>query len=385
MFRNYFRDGARFGVLVMVMGWLAAGVAAPAVPAESVAADRTALAVEALSRLQGVDLNQNEKLKETVFKLLEKTRGTENFLKLVRQFKLTGQGAGLLEVAVRNSANDTGAEAMRLLLASQESALLQGALEGTNTAVAIKTAEALGNSGDRRAVALLLPLLAHAGREVALRKQVVRALVQTAEGATALLQIAREAKLAEDLKFTTSSELSHVRWPEIKSEAARLLPLPQGQNAQPLPPLSELLKMTGDPANGAKIFSSANTACANCHQVKGQGTDFGPNLTEIGSKLGKDALIESILDPSAGISFGYEAWQLVLKNGDEPYGLMVSDSAEEVAIKSSNGIIARFKKSDIVRREQAKISIMPLGLQQTMTAQELVDLVEYLASLRKAP
>jgi len=76
--------------------------------------DRTAMAVEALSRLQGIDVNQNPKIKETVLRVLEKTRGTANFVKLVRQFKLTDQDAGLLEVAVQNSASETGVEAIRL-------------------------------------------------------------------------------------------------------------------------------------------------------------------------------------------------------------------------------------------------------------------------------
>jgi putative heme-binding domain-containing protein len=124
--------------------------------------------------------------------------------------------------------------------------------------------------------------------------------------------------------------------------------------------------------------------CANCHQVNGQGIDFGPNLSEVGSKLGKDALYEAILDPSAGISFGYEAWQLTLKSGDEAYGLIVSDTPEEIAVKAIGGIVTRYPKRDIVTREQSKLSIMPAGLQQAMTAQELVDLVEYLSSLTKA-
>jgi putative heme-binding domain-containing protein len=142
--------------------------------------------------------------------------------------------------------------------------------------------------------------------------------------------------------------------------------------------------MPGDPANGAKVFSSAAVGCANCHQVKGQGVDFGPNLTEIGSKLGKDALFEAILDPSAGISFGFEAWQFELRSGDEAYGLLVSETAEEVAVKAVGGIVTRYKKGDVAKREQMKLSIMPVGLQQAMTTQELVDLVEYLFSLKKS-
>ena len=350
--------------------------------AESEDPDRVTTAVEALSRLQGVDLEQNPKLKETVLKVLDKTRGTANFARLVKQFRLTGQNAGLLEVAMRHPAEDAGVEAMRSILASQDFPLLQTALQGTNLTAAARTAEALGHTGDRQATALLLPLVTDHQRDPLLRKQAVRSLAQTAEGAAGLLKLAGENKLPEDLKFTASSELNQARWPEIKAAAGKLLPLPLGQNAQPLPPVAELLKMKGDAANGEKVFGRATTGCANCHQVNGQGVDFGPNLSGIGGKLGKDALLEAILDPSAGISFGFEAWTLQLKSGDDAYGLIVSETADEVAVKAVGGIITRYKPSDIKARQQSKLSIMPAGLQQTMTPQELSDLVEYLGSLK---
>ncbi len=209
-------------------------------------------------------------------------------------------------------------------------------------------------------------------------------MARSKEGATDLLSLAKNEKLSDDLKFTAGDELSRARWPEIKQQALQLLPLPSGQNSQPLPPISDLVKMGGDPVNGARVFNNPAVGCATCHRVQGQGVDFGPDLSEIGTKLGKDALCESILDPSAGISFGYEAFQLQLKSGDEVYGLIASETADEIAIKAVGGIVARYKKSEVVKRDQMKLSIMPAGLQQNMTTQELVDLVEYLSSLKKA-
>ena len=216
-----------------------------------------------------------------------------------------------------------------------------------------------------------------------MRKQAVRSLAKTADGAGAVLKLAKEDKLAEDLKFTASSELNAVRWPELQAAAAKLLPPAQGQNAAPLPPISELVRRRGDIPNGAKIFTNASPGCANCHVVHGRGIELGPNLSEIGTKLGKDALYEAIFEPSSGVSFGFESWSFTLKNGDEAYGLLASETAEEVAVKAVGGILTRLKKSEIESRQQSKLSIMPAGLQAAMTAQELVDLVEYLASLKK--
>jgi putative heme-binding domain-containing protein len=369
----------KWSALVVAFGALSFSLAAA-----DAEADRIALAVEALTRLEGVDLNANATLKERVLKVLDKTRGTPGFVKLVQHFQLKGQNAGLLEVAAAQPASESGVEAMRLVLASGDTALVQEALDGTNTTVAIKITEALGNTSDKQSAKLLLPVVTDSKRDASLRKQSVRSLAKTSDGANELLQLAKTWKLADDLRFTASTELHAVRWSEIKTEAARVLPPAQGRNAAPLPPISELVKMKGDSAAGAPIFTNAVPGCASCHVVNGRGTELGPNLSEIGTKLGRDALFEAILDPSAGISFGFEAWSFTLKNGDEVYGLIGSETADEVAVKAVGGIITRLKKSEIASRQQSKLSIMPAGLQAAMTAQELADLVEYLVSLKKA-
>ena len=346
-------------------------------------AQRNTIAFETLSRLEGVDLEAKPALKEAVLKILAKTRGTAQFVQIVKQFHLKDQDAGLLEVAKEHSSNDSGVEAMRLILAHKNTELLQKSLDDKDVVGAGKTVEAMGNAGDKQAVPLLLPLVNDSQRDVGLRKKAVHALAQTSDGANEILKLAREQKLAEELKFVASSELNSVRWQKIKNEAAKLLPLPPAQNSQPLPPTAELLKMKGVAANGEKIFYREAPGCFKCHQVKGSGAQIGPDLSEVGTKLGKDALIESILDPSAGVSLGYETYSVELKSGDEAYGLLASDSADEIAIKDLKGIVTRYKKSDVTSKRQLKTSIMPSGLQAATTTQEFVDLLEYLSSLKK--
>lgn len=338
------------------------------------------IAVEALIRLHDVDLEKNPQIKPTIDKILEKTRGTAQFVRLVKQLKLKDRGEGLLEMARNSPAEESGVDAARLLL-NTDVALVRTALEGD---AALKITEALGNTAMKEAVPLLMPVVTGRERDLVLRKQALRSAAQTQEGAEKILELARNDNLAPDLRFAASAELNQVRWEKIKAEAATLLPVPQGQDSKPLPSVAELLKIKGDAVNGEQVFFRTETACGTCHKVKDRGMDIGPALTEIGTKLGKDALFESILDPSAGISFGFEATQVDLKSGDEAYGLIVSDTADELVMKDMKGIVAHYKKSDIAKRQQLKTSIMPAGLQQTMSAQELVDLVEFLSSLRKA-
>ncbi|MEW6305504.1 MAG: c-type cytochrome [Verrucomicrobiota bacterium] len=345
-------------------------------------ADRTAVMVEALSRLSPEQVAANPQLKAAVAKVLDATRGTPQFLKIVEQLQLKDQNAGLLEVAQRNAADEAGVSAIRLVL-GREGALVEQALNGADAVAATKTAEALGNAADKRNIGFLLPLVTNSQRDVALRKQCVRALARTQEGAQELVQLARLDKLPADVRFAAATELHAARWPDVKAAAKELFPQPQGANAQALPPVPELLKMSGDAARGEKVFERPEVACSNCHQVNGKGKDFGPALSEIGTKLGKDALYEAILDPSAGISFGFEAHEIRLKSGDDLVGIIVSETADELVVKDATAIATRVKKSDIRQREQLKTSIMPAGLTAAMSTQELVDLVEYLASLKK--
>ena len=342
---------------------------------------RKAIDLEALSRLKGIDLEANPAVKGVLMKVLEQVRGTPQLVEIVRDFNIKGQVKAQLEIAAKETASPAGVEAMRLVLHNDDPSALKLSLVGTN---ALNLTQALGNTEAKEIVPILLPTLSDRNESLEIRKQAVRSLARVQEGASALLELARDQNLPEDLRPIVSSELNGVRWENLKTQAVELLPLPKTQNAHSLPPIAELIKLKGDPQNGAAVFRRDTVGCLKCHQVNSEGVDFGPNLLEIGTKLAKDAIYESILDPSAGVAFGYEAWQIDLKNGDDALGLIVSETPDEIALKAVGGLVTRYKKADIARRTKQKLSIMPAGLEQTMTRDELVDLVEYLSSLKHA-
>jgi len=348
----------------------------------SAAADRDAIEFEALARLKGLDLETHPVVKAALLKVLASSRGTGNFVRLVQEFHLVGHDPELIKLAVQKPGEESAVAAVQVILANRDFAAIQEALADTNSAA--RFIETLGNTRDRQIVPLLLPFVTNSQRELPARREAVRSLSRVQDGAARLIQLAQEGSLPNDLKLTAATELNRVRWPEIKSKAAQLLPLPQGRNGKALPPMADLLKLAGDPARGAQIFVRADVNCIGCHRVNSKGVDLGPALSEIGAKLGKDALYEAILDPSAGIEFGYEAWLIQLKSGDDAYGIITSETADELVVKDAKAVPLHIKKSNIVSRQKSRISLMPAGLQQAMTTQELADLVEYLSSLRKA-
>src|SRR5215510_3992423 len=104
---------------------------APLPAAES---DKAAIAVEALSRLKGLDLEANPGVRVAVMRVIESTKGTPQFVELVRDFKIKDQDNALLEFALAHPSDSAAAEAMRLILANKNVALVEKALRGTEAA-----------------------------------------------------------------------------------------------------------------------------------------------------------------------------------------------------------------------------------------------------------
>ena len=152
--------------------------------------------------------------------------------------------------------------------------------------------------------------------------------------------------------------------------------------AQTLPAVADLVKLQGDVAKGRAVFERAESSCVLCHRIGDKGFDFGPGLGEIGAKLPKEQIYENIINPSAGLSMGFETTQLTLKDGSTGLGIVRSETRHEVVLALPGGATNRFEKVQIAKREKLTTSMMPSGLNQVLTQDDLVNLVEYLASLK---
>lgn len=143
--------------------------------------------------------------------------------------------------------------------------------------------------------------------------------------------------------------------------------------------------MKGDPKLGAAVFRNAQGLnCIRCHQIGDEGGMIGPPLTTVGQKLSKDQMYESIFLPSASILMGYEDWIVKNKDGDVFEGLLVEDTPDHITIKDVQGQYHDIKLDDVASRKQLQTSIMPEGLQAGVTQKEMIDLVEYLTTLKNA-
>ena len=92
----------------------------------------------------------------------------------------------------------------------------------------------------------------------------------------------------------------------------------------------------------------------------------------------------SILDPSAGISVGYENYLVRMIDGTVHTGILVSQTDEAVELKTAEAIVHKLLRDDIDQMKKQSLSLMPADLQKQLKAQDLVDIVAYLTTLKKA-
>ncbi len=144
-----------------------------------------------------------------------------------------------------------------------------------------------------------------------------------------------------------------------------------------------MAKLSGDPAKGKAIYGRVESTCVTCHKVGDVAFDVGPGLSEIGTKLQKEALYESILNPNAGLSMGFETQQFILKDGSVAAGIVRSETKEEILLALPGGATQKLNAKEIAKREKLPTSLMPAGLSAVLSQDDLVHLVEYLASLKK--
>ncbi len=214
------------------------------------------------------------------------------------------------------------------------------------------------------------------------RVEALRILGRTDEGCTLLLDLEASGELPSELRTLASRLALARRSPEIRDRAEELLPPPLGKNRTPLPTAEELLARPGDPNRGRIVFEDpAGAKCASCHSLGEDKDSAGPDLAVIADKLGKDALLDSILNPSAGIAPEYYVWILETKSAGEMIGILAEDTPQELALVTGEGERFRFQSSDILSRRRSYLSLMPEDLVNAMTEQELVDLLAFLAGL----
>lgn len=137
-------------------------------------------------------------------------------------------------------------------------------------------------------------------------------------------------------------------------------------------------------AKGKAAYEAAQ--CAKCHRFNGDGGATGPDITGVGARFNAQYLAESLIVPSKVVSDQYMTTTIITADGDVYTGRIITEDATKVNIRTNPFAegLTEVAKKDIETRQLSPLSEMPQGLINTLTKDEILDLIAYLRSAGNA-
>jgi putative heme-binding domain-containing protein len=132
--------------------------------------------------------------------------------------------------------------------------------------------------------------------------------------------------------------------------------------------------------HGRALFAKT---CASCHRLFDEGGKMGPDLTG-SQRMNLDYVLENALDPSAVVPRDYQVTTFALDDGRVVQGIVLRETAVAATVQTPNEILT-IPLSSVEDRKPSKLSMMPEGLFQRLTDEQVRDLVAYLASPKQVP
>lgn len=217
---------------------------------------------------------------------------------------------------------------------------------------------------------LLLALRSNQAVSAKLAEQLTSAALPT-ERARTLLSAVRNAGGNEPLEkaIHAAGKLDKVGWeltPELSTE---IVAASAGQ---------------GDATRGEIVYRRASLQCINCHAIGSAGGLVGPNLISLGSSSQPDYIVESLLSPDARLKEGYNTLSVLTDDGRATSGIPIGRTDSSLRLRLADGQEVEIP-SDSIEQEQPGKSLMPAGLVDSLTKDELVDLVAFLRALGREP
>ena len=141
------------------------------------------------------------------------------------------------------------------------------------------------------------------------------------------------------------------------------------------------LELAGDPVAGKAVFA---TACVACHVAEDVGNAVGPDLSALTDRS-PEALLVAILDPNRAVEDKYVTYAITTEDGASLVGLIANENANGFTLRQVDGSERSIQRSEIASLTSAGLSLMPEGLENALSRQQLADLIAYVGSLGSAP
>ncbi len=295
-------------------------------------------------------------------------------------------GPQLASIARSEAASEEDrSRALRALGATGERrylALLEEVSVGGSIPLRVAAVKAIGLSRPADLSARMETLLlSEAPNEVA--NEALKLLGRNVDGLNRILDLEERGDLPPQVKTLATSLVHRSKDEEVQERAEAVLPAPTDKGANTLPANpNAIANRIGDAIKGELVYSSTSgPKCASCHSLDSRMELAGPTLAAIGSKYGKKELLDAILNPSAAIAPEYYVYILDTESQGLVVGVISEDTEEQVVVRNEFGDEIRLKPDEILDRRKSDLSMMPDDIVNTMTEEELINLLEYLTTL----
>ncbi len=180
-----------------------------------------------------------------------------------------------------------------------------------------------------------------------------------------------------ELDSTQLDFLMNHRDPELRRRALRLLTgTVAGDRAAVVEQFRAALALPGHAERGRQIFAER---CASCHRLGGEGFALGPDMVSV-RNAGREKMLVNTLDPSREVFPQYLAYEVETRDGESLLGLLVQESSHQVVLRQAYGREVVVPRADIATLESLGKSLMPDGLEEGLSPQDLADLLEYVGT-----
>ena len=212
------------------------------------------------------------------------------------------------------------------------------------------------------------------GYSPSVRERVAQAMMRKRERTAAFLD-AIEANHVTPETVDAVSKIRLTQYPdeELHERANKLLGSQVSERAEVVAAYRDAASLDASLDHGRDVFEEH---CAKCHEPRGERTRIGPNLSGVNNKT-RQELIESILDPSSNIQPNYANYIVLDKVGRVYDGLLAGETAEAVRLRGEYEDVTILRKN-IAEMRTSTVSLMPEGLEESMSRQNLADVIEYL-------
>ena len=199
------------------------------------------------------------------------------------------------------------------------------------------------------------------------------------EGGRLLVHLAASNALGGPLREAAGSVIFVNPDRGVRAAAVGLFPRPGGSARMRT---ESVLGRVGDAQRGEMRFNAVG--CNTCHRVGLAGGAVGPDLTGIEKKFDRSGLVDAIVNPNAGIAFGFESEAFVTRRGQALIGFILA-VGPTMSIRDGYGRVVTLDREDLLSRVPLKSSLMPDPLALALTEQDVADIVAFLgvASNRK--